>query len=54
MRGSIAILGIDDREPAASSPLKRTSSPASPANDRPVKKQAPRTRSRRGPMQEHT
>ena len=35
--------------PGASSYLKRASSPASPAHDRLVKKQAPRTRSRRGP-----
>ena len=41
-------MDIDD-QPRASSPLKRASSPASPAHDRPVKKQAPRTRSRRGP-----
>lgn len=37
-----------DDQPGASSPLKRASSPASPAHDRPVKKQAPRTRSRPG------
>lgn len=40
-------MDIDD-QPGASSPLKRASSPASPAHDRPVKKQAPRTRSRPG------
>ena len=41
-------MDIDD-QPGASSPLKRASSPASLAHDRLVKKQAPRTRSRRGP-----
>ena len=45
-QGSIA-MDTDD-QPGASSPLKRASSPASPAHDRPVKKQAPRTRSRPG------
>ena len=48
-RGAPSIAMDIDDQPGASSPLKRASSPASPPHDRPVKKQAPRTRSRRGP-----
>jgi hypothetical protein len=48
-RGAPSIAMDIDDQPGASSPLKSASSPASPAHDCPVKKQTPRTRSRRGP-----
>jgi hypothetical protein len=48
-RGAPSITMDIDDQPGASSPLERASSPASATHARPVKKQAPRTRSRRGP-----